>query len=176
MSSCRAWRAKMRPSSYNAVDWFRLPDRLSPPMSSYSPAFLIGSFLLALCLSADARAEDKVNFDRDIRPILSDKCYFCHGPDAKERKADLRFDVESSAKESAIVAGRPDESELIARVFSDDADTLMPPPASKLALNDSEKRKLRAWIEQGAEYAQHWAFVAPKAVALPHVAESAWFS
>ena len=141
--------------------------------ANYPPIF-IGSFLLTIFLHSTSRADDKINFDRDIRPILSDKCYFCHGPDAKERKADLRLDDEDSAKENAIVSGRPDESELIARIFSDDPDTLMPPPASKLSLNDSEKRKLRAWIDQGAEYSQHWAFVPPKTVALPSVKQSEW--
>ena len=141
--------------------------------ANYPPIF-IGCFLLAIFLHSTSRADDKINFDRDIRPILSDKCYFCHGPDAKERKADLRLDDEDSAKENAIVSGRPDESELIARIFSADADTLMPPPASKLSLNDSEKRKLRAWIDQGAEYSQHWAFVPPKAIALPSVKQSEW--
>lgn len=130
--------------------------------------------LLGILLAAKAVGEDKVNFDRDIRPILSDKCYFCHGPDAKERKADLRLDVEGSAKESAIVAGRPDESELVARILSNDPETLMPPPASKLSLTDNEKRKLRAWIEQGAEYSQHWAFVSPKPIGLPKVNQSQW--
>jgi hypothetical protein len=142
------------------------------PANCYRHFF--GSLLCLVFIAANGWAVDKVSFDRDIRPILSDKCYFCHGPDANERKADLRLDVESSAKESAIDAGRPDESELIARIFSDDSDTLMPPPASKLSLSDAEKRKLRAWIEQGAEYSQHWAFVAPKAVALPNVAQSDW--
>lgn len=130
--------------------------------------------LLAFCLWEKARADDKVSFDRDIRPILSDKCYFCHGPDSKERKADLRLDDESSAKQGAIVAGSPDESELVARIFSTDAESLMPPPNSKLSLNDAEKRKLRTWVEQGAEYSQHWAFVAPKDVPLPTVHQVDW--
>ena len=143
-------------------------------MPAHYPAHFFTGILFALGLTANSWAEDKVNFDRDIRPILSDKCNFCHGPDANERKADLRLDEEQSAKESVIVAGRPDESELIARIFSDDPDTRMPPAASKLSLNDAEKQKLRAWIEQGAEYSQHWAFVPPKAVALPSVEQSAW--
>ncbi len=134
----------------------------------------IAAGLFAIALQTQSRADERVSFDRDIRPILSDKCYFCHGPDAKERKADLRLDDESSAKASAIVAGRPSESELIARIFSEDADTLMPPPTSKLALTDNEKRKLRAWIEQGAEYAQHWAFIAPKVGPLPSVKQVEW--
>ena len=142
-------------------------------MPAKRPLFL-SSFLFPIFLTATVWAEDKVNFDRDIRPILSDKCYFCHGPDAKERKADLRLDNEDSAKESAIVAGKPDESELITRVFSDDPDMCMPPPTSKLSLNDAEKRKLRAWVAQGAEYSQHWAFVAPRAAALPDVKLSDW--
>ena len=83
-------------------------------------------------------AEDKVSFDRQIRPILSDKCYFCHGPDEKERAADLRLDDEASAKKKAIVPGNLQASELIARIESHDADTQMPPPSSKLALTSIE--------------------------------------
>ncbi len=144
------------------------------PMFTCPLSFSVGTFVFAILLAATSGAEDKISFDRDIRPILSDKCYFCHGPDAKERKADLRLDVESSAKENSITAGRPDQSELIKRIFSDDSDTIMPPPSSKLSLSDSEKRKLRFWIEQGAEYSQHWAFVAPKAMGLPQVKHAAW--
>jgi Protein of unknown function (DUF1553)/Protein of unknown function (DUF1549)/Concanavalin A-like lectin/glucanases superfamily/Planctomycete cytochrome C len=143
-------------------------------MPAFNTRHFIGSLICLVSLAAAGWADDKVSFDRDIRPILSDKCYFCHGPDAKERKADLRLDVESDAKVSAIVAGRPDESELIKRILSDDTETLMPPPTSNLALNDSEKKKLRAWIEEGAEYAQHWAFVPPKSVALPQVKQTEW--
>ena len=143
-------------------------------MPAINTRHFIGSLVCLVQLATISWCDDKVSFDRDIRPILSDKCYFCHGPDAQERKADLRLDDESSAKESAIVAGRPDESELIKRILSDDPDALMPPPTSKLALNDSEKKKLRTWIEQGAEYSQHWAFVPPKSIALPQVKQTEW--
>ncbi len=129
---------------------------------------------LFLATTIAARCEDKVSFDGDIRPILSDKCFFCHGPDANERAADLRLDDESSAKASAIVVGKPDESELIARILSDDPDTRMPPPDSKLSLTEKEKALLRTWIKQGAEYTQHWAFVAPQTIAVPNVAKAEW--
>ena len=119
-------------------------------------------------------AEDKVSFDRQIRPILSDKCYFCHGPDEKERAADLRLDDEASAKKKAIVPGNLQASELIARIESHDADTQMPPPSSKLALTNIERDLLKKWIQQGAEYMQHWAFTAPRDVPLPSVSTSDW--
>ena len=119
---------------------------------------------------------EKVVFDRDIRPILSDKCYFCHGPDANKRAADLRLDDEESAKATAIVAGKPDESELIKRILSTDPDVRMPPPESKLTLGDVEKEKLQRWIEQGAEYSKHWAFISlGDSIDVPTVKNEAWF-
>ncbi|MGY8642250.1 MAG: DUF1553 domain-containing protein [Verrucomicrobiales bacterium] len=107
-------------------------------------------------------ASGDIEFNRDIRPILSDKCFFCHGPDAAERKADLRLDTEEGALESAIVAGDADASEVIARIFHDDSDELMPPPESSRTLNETEKATIKKWIEQGAKWQKHWAFVDPK--------------
>ena len=101
-----------------------------------------------------------LDFNRDVRPILSDKCFSCHGPDEHGRKADLRLDIEKNAKDSdfmAIVAGKPDESEMIFRIHSDDEDEIMPPPeiGKPLALN--EKKVLEQWIKEGAVWADHWA-------------------
>ncbi|MDC0288815.1 hypothetical protein OAL01_05130, partial [Rubripirellula sp.] len=106
---------------------------------------------------------DVPSFDRDIRPILSDRCYACHGPDEKKRKADLRLDTREGALADlggyqAIVPGQPDESELIARILSDDVDEMMPPPDSHLPLNSKEKALFRSWIEGGAEWEGHRAF------------------
>ena len=98
-----------------------------------------------------------VDFDRDIRPILSDRCYFCHGPDAKQRHAGLRLDDQDEAF-AVIEPGDPDGSELWARIASDDDSDRMPPPESKLSLNPEEKELIKRWIREGAAWKKHWAF------------------
>ncbi|MDF1813745.1 MAG: DUF1553 domain-containing protein [Verrucomicrobiales bacterium] len=100
---------------------------------------------------------DDIIFNRDIRPVLSDNCVFCHGPDAAERKADLRLDTEEGAM-AAIVRGDAANSELIARIFHHDTDELMPPPESSRSLSDIEKDLLKRWVESGAPWQKHWAF------------------
>jgi hypothetical protein len=131
---------------------------------------------LAFALSGftvSAQAADDVDFNRDIRPILSDLCFTCHGPDANTREADLRLDQESAvfAKRDTplIVRGKPLESELIRRILSTDDDERMPPPDSKKQPTDVQKETLRRWIEQGARWATHWAYVPPAKVAPPKV-------
>ncbi|MBI3465448.1 MAG: DUF1549 domain-containing protein, partial [Planctomycetes bacterium] len=105
------------------------------------------------------RAAEDLDFDRDIRPILSDKCFFCHGPDQKRREADLRLDQREVALElGAIVPGKPDESELVRRIFAESEDERMPPPDSRKRLTDAQKELLRQWIENGANYEVHWAY------------------
>ena len=104
-----------------------------------------------------------VDFARDIRPLLSDNCFACHGPDAKQRKADLRLDTREGALAdldgtSAVVPGKPSKSELVRRITTDDEDDLMPPPDSGKQLDDRQKELLRQWIAQGAEYDLHWAY------------------
>ena len=113
-----------------------------------------------------------VDFARDIRPLLSDNCFACHGPDAKQRKADLRLDTREGALAdldgtSAVVPGKPSESEAYRRITTADADDLMPPPDSGRALTDSEKELVRRWIEQGAKWQNHWAFIPAKRPGLP---------
>lgn len=110
-----------------------------------------------------------LEYNRDIRPILSDKCFFCHGPDEEHRQADLRLDVESDAKEYAIQAGKPDESEVIARILSVDPELLMPPANSGKSLSAQEIETLRQWIKQGADYAPYWAYLAPQQVTPPEI-------
>jgi uncharacterized membrane protein len=118
-------------------------------------------------------SEDEVRYGRDIRPILSDRCFVCHGPDASTRKADLRLDSLEFAMADlgdyqAIVPGDLEASELWYRINAEDQDEVMPPPDSKVhALTDAEKGLLRRWIEQGAEYEDHWAFIAPERPATP---------
>ena len=116
--------------------------------------------LIILITGTAANAEDKIRFDRDVRPILSDKCFFCHGPDSAKREADLRLDVRDVAvAANAIVPMKPDESEILRRILSEDPEEQMPPASAKLAkLTPVEIQTLRTWIEQGAEYEGHWAF------------------
>src|SRR6476620_8621197 len=90
-----------------------------------------------------------VSYDRDIRPILSDKCYGCHGPDAAARKAELRLDTHEGLSAKVVVAGKPDKSELVARITSSDDDERMPPPDSKLTLTADQKELLRRWVTEG---------------------------
>ncbi len=106
-------------------------------------------------------APAKVKFNRDVRPILSDKCFFCHGPDPKKREADLRLDERDPAVEAkAFVPGQAKVSEMIQRILSTDADDHMPPPESKLGdLTADEIAILKRWIDEGAEYEAHWAFI-----------------
>jgi hypothetical protein len=103
-----------------------------------------------------------VSFNRDIRPILSDNCFFCHGPDASHRQADLRLDVrEDAVAAGAIVPGKPAESTLVSRINTTDVDELMPPPDSHKKLDAKQKELLTQWIAQGAEYQKHWAYEKP---------------
>jgi hypothetical protein len=109
-----------------------------------------------------AGAADKLQFNRDIRPILSNNCYPCHGPDKSHREADLRLDVRQEAvSQKAIVPGKPTDSEVVARISSSDPNVLMPPSASKKRLTQQQKETLRRWIAEGAEYQGHWAYVPP---------------
>jgi hypothetical protein len=119
-------------------------------------------YLLALCVVAsDAVADDSVTFNLDIRPILSDKCFFCHGPDNAKREADLRLDVrEAAVSKGAINLDNVSESEILKRISTDDPDLQMPPPAAKLGkLTEQEAATLKKWIEQGAKYEGHWSFI-----------------
>lgn len=121
---------------------------------------LLAFSLVALTATATPLRGQQVEFARDIRPILSDKCFFCHGPDEENREAGLRLDLQEEA-EAAIVAGDPDASELIARIISDDPDSLMPPAESNKSLSAKEIELLKRWVEQGAEWTGHWSFIAP---------------
>lgn len=114
----------------------------------------------------------EIDFNRDIRPILSDKCFLCHGPDGDNRKADLRLDDRESAIDlGAIVPGDPGASSLLERVHESDPDSVMPPPETEKDVSAEEAKRLREWIEQGAEYSEHWAFSKPSRPSLPPVAD-----
>ena len=107
-------------------------------------------------MGVGAAVADPIDFNREIRPILSDNCFQCHGPDAAERKGDLRLDTEDGAY-AVLVAGKPDESLLIERVFHEDAEERMPPSELPKKLSEAQKKTLRDWIKQGASWAKHWA-------------------
>ena len=133
---------------------------------------LIHFAFLAACAQCVSIADSKVDYNRDVRPILSENCLPCHGFDEKARKADLRLDVMDSAYAdrngtAAIVPGNLETSEAWTRITSQDDDQVMPPPTSHFRLNAAQREKLKAWIEQGAPYASHWAFISPKKADLP---------
>ncbi|MEM1328883.1 MAG: c-type cytochrome domain-containing protein, partial [Bacteroidota bacterium] len=118
---------------------------------------------------------ETVDFNFHIQPILSDRCYSCHGPDEVSRKAGLRLDLQEAAfakLESGKVAirkGKPWKSELVNRILHDDPEIVMPTPESNLSLTDEEKAYLIKWIEQGAEWKEHWAFEAPTLPEIPEI-------
>jgi len=113
-------------------------------------------------------APKTVEFNRDVRPVLSDNCYPCHGPDPKHREADLRLDVRDVAVSAkAIVPGSPDKSELVSRIFSKTPDERMPPPSSRKTLTAEQKEILKRWIAEGAVYQGHWSYSPPTRPAVP---------
>jgi len=118
--------------------------------------------LMTVMMSSSAQAGKRLNYNRDVRPLLSDRCFACHGPDESHREGDLRLDVEEFAKESAIRANRPAESEFLRRISSDDPDLRMPPADSGKVLSSDEIEILRRWVAEGAVYEPFWAYVPPR--------------
>jgi hypothetical protein len=147
---------------------------------------IVGTLLINACKNEggnDNAMPKTVSYNFDIRPILSDKCFACHGPDANKRQAHLRLDIADSAyaplKETkgafALVPGKPEQSELYKRISSNDPTYLMPEPESHLGTLDEHQIALfKKWIQQGAKYERHWAFTPPKKVALPKVKDDKW--
>jgi hypothetical protein len=131
---------------------------------------LLAVFGVSICSTMGAAIPDKVDFNFQVRPILADRCFKCHGPDEKARKGKLRLDLQESAfsirdpqkNRRAIVPSHPEQSELVRRITTTDEDDRMPPVTSTLSLSDSEKELLKRWIAQGAEYKPHWAFIPVK--------------
>src|SRR5689334_17741676 len=117
--------------------------------------------------AATPAAPASVSYNHDIRPILSENCFFCHGPDQNKRKGKLRLDIRAEALKKAIVPGQPEASELVKRIFSSDEDEVMPPPKSQKKLTARQKELLRRWIADGAEYQAHWAYLPPVKPAAP---------
>ena len=135
-------------------------------------ATIVTGFLLA----ASVPAADKLQYNRDVRPILAENCFACHGADSAARKAKLRLDDrEVAVEKGAIVAGNIDESELVNRLFLKDDDELrMPPPGSHKKLTPAQKETLKRWVAEGAVYEAHWSFITPKKPAPPSVKDMAW--
>src|SRR5690606_35681875 len=122
---------------------------------------------------------EALRFHRDVRPILSYKCFACHGPDEAERQADLRLDQEADAQRdrggyAAIVPGDPESSELLKRIIAEDESLRMPPADSGKQLTEREIATLRQWIVEGASYARHWAYVPPVRPPLPAPRLAGW--
>ncbi|MBK8001308.1 MAG: DUF1549 domain-containing protein [Verrucomicrobia bacterium] len=152
---------------------------------------LPGTFILLVWMACTSLASqthaapksDRIDFNRDVRRILSENCFNCHGPDAKERKGggqSLRLDVEDSAKAKlgngsrAVVPGHPAQSEMIRRIEATDLDDRMPPPETGKKLTAQELSTLKQWIAQGAEYSKHWSYIKPQRASLPKAQPKSW--
>jgi len=140
----------------------------------------LAGVLIAALVGRAAVGESKLDFNRDVRPILSDRCFSCHGPDSEDRQAGLRLDVRDeviAALDSGLVAvvpGDPAKSEIVARITSTDPDVVMPPPRLNKPITPAEAEILKRWIAEGAEYRGHWAFERVTRPAVPDVKDAAW--
>jgi hypothetical protein len=135
--------------------------------------------LSLLLFSLSVLSAEDLRFNRDIRPILSENCFFCHGQDPKHREADLRLDQRSEAIKDndgvfAIVPGHPEKSEILKRLLSHDADDQMPPPESNRKVSPAQIDLIRRWIAQGAPYEKHWSFVPPEKAPAPKLSDTTW--
>ncbi len=141
---------------------------------------LVCAAWIAILSNIASAADGKLDFGRDIRPILADNCFRCHGPDPKQRQAGLRLDLPEDAtkrQESGLVAvvpGHVEKSALITRIMTTDETERMPPADSNKVLTDAQKDLLKRWIQEGAGYAQHWSFVPPHKSPLPKIANEKW--
>ena len=145
---------------------------MTTPLLRYAALLSIG-----FAGTISAAAAEPLSFNRDIRPILAEACFHCHGPDPGSRKADLRLDREESlfAKDNPLVVrGKPEASELYKRVTSSDADLVMPPPDAHKQLKPEQRALLGRWIAEGAKWQAHWSFIAPERPAFPSVKQAAW--
>jgi hypothetical protein len=147
-------------------------------MSHIGPRATIAFSLLSLLTSAalaDESPKPSIEYNRDVRPILSEHCFACHGPDSASRKADLRLDRREAAIEAEVILpGNAEESELVRRIFSTERDEVMPPPKSKKELKPEQKEILKRWVASGAEYQPHWSLIAPKRPVPPAVKDEGW--
>ncbi len=133
-----------------------------------SPVAVLLLILGGMPEASGASIPDKIEFNRDVRPILSENCFYCHGNDPNHRKGKLRLDIrEEALKKEAFVPGKPGESELVDRIGSNDPDELMPPGDSHKKLSSEQKEILKRWVEQGAVYQQHWSYEKPVKSPIP---------
>jgi hypothetical protein len=143
-------------------------------MSRIALAVLL-AFGMSALVPAETRGDQAIEYNRDIRPILAENCFACHGPDSASRKADLRLDRRDAAIEhGAIEPGKPGESDLITRVFSTKKGEAMPPLATKKTLTEAQKQLLKRWIAEGAAYQPHWSLIAPVRPIVPAVKNPGW--
>ena len=156
---------------------------MNSPVAARAARVSVAALLLSTLFSAELAAADSsaaVEFNRDVRPIFSDKCFTCHGPDVNNRKTPLRFDTEKGATQDlgghfAIVTGQPEKSTLVERIASDDAIRRMPPSyEGHSKLSEREIGLIRRWVEQGAKWQQHWSFVTPTRPRPPDVRDANW--
>ena len=147
-----------------------LPSRLA---SFFYNSVSVGLLLTGCLLASSVTAWEPVRYNRDVRPILSENCFECHGPDAAKRKADLRLDA-GALGQAVVVPGQPEASELFQRITHADPEERMPPVDSSRALTSSDIETLRAWISQGAKWESHWAFNPPRQPTTPPAKNSAW--
>src|SRR5688572_9530444 len=169
---------------YEHLNGYSNESTLLPEMLRFKGTLVLGALLLALnglaAPKPQAGGAKAIDFSRDIRPILSDNCFACHGPDDKERKAKLRLDQHEDALKPAksgdyaIVPGDTKKSTLVERITTEDEDDVMPPPKTKKKLSPQQKELLTRWIAEGAKWQSHWAFEAPKRPAPPEVKNEKW--
>jgi hypothetical protein len=144
-----------------------------------SEKFRLVQSMVVVCaalVSCVAFAADRpVTYNRDVRPLLFENCFACHGPDSAARQADLRLDRREAAVEhSAIAPGDPDASEMIRRILSEDPDEQMPPPVTKKKLTEQQKQLLVRWVKEGAAYEPHWSLIAPTRPMVPTITNPSW--
>ncbi|MBL9135331.1 MAG: DUF1549 domain-containing protein, partial [Verrucomicrobiales bacterium] len=159
------------------------PPDLSVPLTFRFDRWRVGELLVAAWLGAVAcrthAAEKAIDFTRDIRPILSENCFTCHGPDDQKRKGKYRVDTKEGAFKSAkgeplIVPGQPEASDFLERLTTQDEDDHMPPVKSGKTLTEAQITLIQRWIQSGATWNEHWAFVTPRRPAEPEVKNPAW--
>src|SRR5882724_6358132 len=140
-------------------------------------ALLRAQSILAFLLMthSSGAATNAVEFNRDVRPILAENCFACHGPDKNQRKAKLRLDVrEVAVDREAIIPGKPEQSKLVEHIFSTDPEEVMPPPKTHKTLTTQQKELLKKWIAAGAEYEPHWAYIKPERPRVPLNKTTTW--
>ncbi|MEO2031732.1 MAG: DUF1549 domain-containing protein, partial [Planctomycetaceae bacterium] len=146
-------------------------------MMRIHPVLIIVCILIAASATRADEAHSDIQFNEHVRPVLSEYCFACHGPDSASRKGDLRLDLREAAIESGAVSpGDIENSELIARITSADPELVMPPPASQKSLSARHKQILTQWVEDGAEWQKHWSFIKPVRPALPQAADGGEWS